>query len=76
MYNLHFHGSTYARVIHLQGGLHFDSAIGIVKNAISNELRCAFILCLVRNIRNSCIHRSNTIFETTFLTRVRFYYDS
>lgn len=37
MYNLHFHGSTYARVIHLQGGLHFDSAaIRIVKNATSN----------------------------------------
>ena len=53
MYNLHFHGSTYARVIHLQGGLHFDSAIGIVKNAISRKkraLRCAFIFRASREI--------------------------
>lgn len=68
MYNLHFHGSTYARVIHLQGGLHFDSAIGIVKNAISNGLSGALLSFVLRAKYQKFVHRSD-IFETTFLTR-------
>lgn len=68
MYNLHFHGSTYARVIHLQGGLHFDSAIGIVKNAISNGLSGALLSFVLRAKYQKFVHRSD-IFETIFLTR-------
>lgn len=68
MYNLHFHGSTYAWVIHLQGGLHFDSAIGIVKNAISNGLSGALLSFVLRAKYQKFVHRSD-IFETIFLTR-------